>query len=86
MTLFRIAASNAAKEIRFRSSYPLILTLLLPVSHGHLNTRVRLDLEADGGADLLPRLDWSVQEDPSLDEASPEEVREQVFTSSFFHS
>jgi hypothetical protein len=41
----------------------------------HLNTRVRLDLEAGGGADLFPRLDWSVQEDPSLDEAEPEEVR-----------
>ena len=41
----------------------------------HLNTRVRLNLEADGGADLFPRLDWSVQEDTSLDEADAEEVR-----------
>jgi hypothetical protein len=46
----------------------------LPVM-SHLNTRVRLGLEADGGADLLPRLNWSVQEDPSLNEADAEEVR-----------
>ena len=48
------------------------------ISHpvmSHLNTRVRLNLEADGGTDLFPRLNWSVQEDPSLDEADAEEVR-----------
>ena len=41
-----------------------------------LNTRVRLNLEEEGGLDLLDRLDWSVQDDRDvLDNASPGQVR-----------
>jgi len=43
----------------------------------HLNTRTRLTLEEEyKEADLFPRIDWSVQEDLSLDGAGTEEVRE----------
>jgi len=35
----------------------------------HLNTRVRTTLERDGDGDIFPHVDWSVQEDPGLDEA-----------------
>jgi hypothetical protein len=44
----------------------------------HLNTRTRLSLESYKDGDLFPRIDWSVQQDPSLDGASVEEVREYV--------
>ena len=41
-----------------------------------LNTRVRLNLEEEGGLDLLDRLDWCVQDDREiLDDASSGQVR-----------
>jgi hypothetical protein len=41
-----------------------------------LNTRVRLNLEEEGGLDLLDRLDWCVQDDRDvLDDASTSQVR-----------
>lgn len=36
----------------------------------HLNTRVRTSLERDGDGDIFAHIDWTVQEDPALDEAS----------------
>lgn len=42
----------------------------------HLNTRVRLGLEEDGNGDVFPHIDWAVQEDPGLDEASFESDEE----------
>lgn len=43
----------------------------------HLNTRVRLTLEEDYNAgDLFARIDWSVQQDLSLDGADAKQVRE----------
>ncbi|KAF2689351.1 hypothetical protein K458DRAFT_384001 [Lentithecium fluviatile CBS 122367] len=43
----------------------------------HLNTVVRLELENSYNSDdLFPRLDWNVQQDPALDEASADKVRE----------
>jgi hypothetical protein len=46
-------------------------------SMDHLNTRTRLELQSDkyDSGDLFPYLDWSVQEDQSLDEAGIAEVR-----------
>ncbi|KAK7185078.1 hypothetical protein PSPO01_08990 [Paraphaeosphaeria sporulosa] len=41
----------------------------------HLNTRTRLNLEKNGAGDLFPRIDWSVQEDPALEDADYDEVR-----------
>lgn len=42
----------------------------------HLNTRVRLTLEEDYEAgDLFSRIDWNVQEHPSLNGASVKQVR-----------
>jgi hypothetical protein len=35
----------------------------------HLNTRVQLGLEVDGDGDVFAHVDWTVQEDPELDEA-----------------
>lgn len=44
-----------------------------------LNTRVQLNLQAEGGEDLFGRIDWSVQEDrESLDGAGLDAVREYV--------
>ncbi|KAF3000784.1 hypothetical protein E8E13_005467 [Curvularia kusanoi] len=41
-----------------------------------LNTRVRLNLEEEGGLDLLDRLDWCVQDDRDvLNAATPYQVR-----------
>ena len=41
-----------------------------------LNTRVRLNLEEEGGLDLLDRLDWCVQDNRDvLDDASTGQVR-----------
>ena len=42
----------------------------------HLNKRVRLNLEEDGDADIFPHIDWDVQEDPSLQDATDSTVRE----------
>ncbi|KAF2795651.1 hypothetical protein K505DRAFT_416289 [Melanomma pulvis-pyrius CBS 109.77] len=42
----------------------------------HLQMRTRLNLETYGESDLFSRIDWSVQQDPSLDEAGSDEVRE----------
>jgi hypothetical protein len=43
----------------------------------HLDTRVRLTLEEDYNAgDLFARIDWSVQQDLSLDGADAKQVRE----------
>lgn len=39
------------------------------------NTRVRLNLQDEGGEDLFGRIDWAVQEDPELDGAGPAAVR-----------
>ena len=41
----------------------------------YLNTRVRLNLIEDDCEDLWDRLDWCVQEDPALDNATSEDVR-----------
>lgn len=42
-----------------------------------LNTRVRLNLQDEGGENLFERIDWAVQEDrESLDGAGPVAVRE----------
>ena len=49
----------------------------------HLNTRTRLTLQNKyKEGDLFPQIDWTVQEDPSLDEASISEVRRYVITCS----
>lgn len=42
----------------------------------HLTNRTRLNLESEGAGDLFERLDWSVQEDPALEGALTEEIRE----------
>jgi hypothetical protein len=43
----------------------------------HLNTRTRLTLKEDhADGDLFPRIDWSVQQDPSLEGASSAEMQE----------
>lgn len=42
----------------------------------HLNTRVQLSLEEDGNGDLFPHIDWDIQEDPELDGALYETLRE----------
>jgi hypothetical protein len=42
----------------------------------HLNTRVRVDLENDGDADVFAHVDWDVQEDPALQDADEETVRQ----------
>jgi hypothetical protein len=41
----------------------------------HLDTRVRLNMIEDGCDDLYDRIDWCVQEDPALDDASYSDVR-----------
>lgn len=41
----------------------------------HLNTRIRLGLEASGDGDLFPHIDWSVQSDPKLQDADDDQVR-----------
>ncbi|KAF2678798.1 hypothetical protein K458DRAFT_435478 [Lentithecium fluviatile CBS 122367] len=41
----------------------------------HLNKRVMLTLQRDGNEDLFERLDWCVQEDPTLEDVSEREVR-----------
>ena len=49
----------------------------------YLNTRVRLTLEEennDTDHGLFSRIDWNVQEDSSLDNATSEEVREYVLS------
>lgn len=44
-----------------------------------LNTRVRLNLQDEGGEELFNRIDWSVQEDEaSLDGADSDTVRQYV--------
>ena len=40
-----------------------------------LNARVRQSLEFEGALDLMNSLDWTVQEDPTLQDASKDEVR-----------
>ena len=42
----------------------------------YLTAQTRARLETEDVSDLFDRLDWSVQEDQSLDGASMEEVRE----------
>ena len=42
---------------------------------GHLNTRVRLELEVRGDGELFSRIDWCVQEDAELQDASVADVR-----------
>ncbi|KAJ8109800.1 hypothetical protein OPT61_g7196 [Boeremia exigua] len=42
----------------------------------HLNTRVRLNLEEQGDGDVFPHIDWDIQEDPDLQDADEETVRE----------
>ncbi|KAF2182070.1 hypothetical protein K469DRAFT_713149 [Zopfia rhizophila CBS 207.26] len=44
----------------------------------HLNTRVRLELEAEGNGDLFSRIDWAVQDDLKLEDASIRKVREHL--------
>ena len=45
-----------------------------------LNAQAQNTLEANGMDALHSRLDWNVQEDPALDEASYDEVRRHVFS------
>jgi hypothetical protein len=42
----------------------------------HLNTRVRIDLENDGDGDVFAHIDRDVQEDPALQDADEETVRQ----------
>jgi len=44
----------------------------------HINTRVKLQLEAEGDAELFPRIDWCVQEDATLDGARVSDIRRYV--------
>lgn len=41
----------------------------------HLNARTRLKLEKEGDGDLFSRINWSVQQDPTLEDALVSEVR-----------
>lgn len=41
----------------------------------YLNTRIRLNLEKHGDEDLFQHIDWDVQEDLALQDASEEELR-----------
>jgi hypothetical protein len=59
--IYRLAYSDDAQWARFMS---------------HLNTRIRLDLEEEGNGDLFSHIDWDLQEDPELDDALYETVRE----------
>ena len=59
--VYRLTHSNNAQWARFMS---------------HLNTRVQLSLEEDGNGDLFPHIDWDIQEDPELDGALYETLRE----------
>jgi hypothetical protein len=59
--IYRLTYSDDAQWARFMS---------------HLNTRIRLELEEDGNGDLFSHIDWDVQEDPELDDALYETVRE----------
>jgi hypothetical protein len=61
--IYRLAYSDDAQWARFMS---------------HLNTRIRLDLEEEGNGDLFSHIDWDLQEDPELDSALYETVREWV--------
>ena len=45
----------------------------------HLNTRTRRGLEEEGAGDLFDRIDWSVQDNPQLRDASEEQIRRYCF-------
>ncbi|KAJ4348949.1 hypothetical protein N0V95_005035 [Ascochyta clinopodiicola] len=60
-TIYRLTYSSNAQWARFMD---------------HLNTRVRLNLEEEGNGDVFLYIDWDVQEDPGLDDADEETVRE----------
>lgn len=40
-----------------------------------LNIQARASLESEDAADLFPRIDWAVQENPEWDEAGPEFIK-----------
>ena len=69
---------RAFERAWFRSGIFSLIGVELTVMK-HLNTCVHLSLDDEKGSDLSSRLDWSVQEDQSLHEASVKQIRKYAF-------